>query len=217
MLDETGTELTGTFSRRRFLVTGGGTALLWLLGTSAAMAWVRPTVPNILGPYHRKGAPYRTKLNTANEPGKPLIIKGLVTDTNGKPVAGAVVDVWQADDGGHYDNDDAAHPPSANTFKLRGQMKTDASGRYEFETIVPGQYDMEPGVKRPSHIHYIVTQPGFVPLTTQLYFKADPHLAADPFVRPSLIIDLAKRPANAQFPKGHQSGTFNIVLQRPAN
>ena len=217
MLDETTTDLQGSFSRRRFLLTGGGTALMWLLGSSAAMAFVRPTVPNLLGPFHRKGAPYRTKLNTANEPGTPLVIQGKVTDQNGKPLAGAIVDVWQADDDGHYDNDDEAHPPSPNTFKLRGQMKTDANGGYAFESIVPGRYDMEPGKKRPSHIHYIVSQPGFVPLTTQLYFKGDPYLSADPFVKPSLIIDLAKTAPNAQFPKGHQSGTFNIVLVRPAN
>ncbi len=203
-------------TRRRFVLAGLGSIALGLMAAMPALAWIKPTEPNVLGPYHRKGAPFRTQLAAANEPGERLIIRGRVLDTDGRPLKGAVVDVWQADAKGRYDNDDAAHPPDPSTYKLRGQMKTDAQGRYEYETIVPGNYG-DPGEVRPKHIHYIVSQPGYVPLTTQLYFKGDRYLANDPFVRKSLIIALQRQAPTARQAKGTAVGTFDIVLARPAN
>jgi catechol 1,2-dioxygenase len=198
-------------SRRDFLVKAGmGGVALGLLNAGKALAFMAPTVPNLEGPFHRKNAPFRKVLAGPGEPGDRLVIRGRVLDTDGKPLKGAVVDVWQANQAGHYDNDGSSPDPAPDEFHLRGQMKTDAAGNYEFESIVPGRYDMGPGQKRPSHIHYIVTCPGFVPLTTQLYFKGDPYIANDPFVRPELIIDLAKRGTV-------HHGTFDVVLARPVN
>ncbi|MDB5096748.1 MAG: hypothetical protein JWM80_1169 [Cyanobacteria bacterium RYN_339] len=199
-----------TNSRRQFITTGLGTAALWALGATQALAWTKPTVPQVLGPYHRKGAPWKTRLVEAGEPGQALQIRGRVLDTNGKPLKGAVVDVWQADDHGHYDNDDDNHPPDPDHFHLRGQMRTDANGNYAFDSILPGLYEMSPGVMRPRHIHYIVSCPGFVPVTTQLYFEGDPWIAQDPFARPSLVIKLQKAGAGL-------AGVFDIVLAKPAN
>lgn len=166
----------------------------WLAGS---LAWTlrpqelrRPTDANIEGPYYRAGAPFRTKLADGLR-GEPLKIAGRVLSPDGRALAGAVVDVWQADAGGAYDL-------KSDAFVLRGRIRTDAEGRYAYETIMPGQYDLGEA-KRPAHIHYKVSADGHAPLTTQLYFKGDPWLARDPFVRDSLIIDKA-------------TGTFDIVL-----
>src|SRR3954470_17020228 len=79
-----------------------------------------PTEDNILGPFHRDGAPFRGKVAPPLEPGRVLLITGRVwaLDTR-KPLAGAVIDLWQANDQGHYDNDDPAHPPAKDIFKNR--------------------------------------------------------------------------------------------------
>src|SRR4051812_36680659 len=74
-----------------------------------------PTEDNILGPYYRKGSPYRAKITPPLEPGNVLVVSGRVwgVDTR-KPLAGAVLDIWQANSSGRYDNDDSDHPPAAN-------------------------------------------------------------------------------------------------------
>ena len=104
---------------------------------------------------------------------------------------------------------------------MRGRLLSDAQGRYEIETIVPGRYPIPPGLPgleryagrtRPAHIHFIVMHPLFGPLTTQLYFKGDPYLSQDPWAKPSLAIDLASQ-ATGNAKRLH--GMFNIVLARP--
>jgi catechol 1,2-dioxygenase len=202
-------------SRRRFLRGSLGATVLGVVGAEEALAKLRPTEDNILGPYHRKGAPFRTKLSAPNEPGEVLVIRGRVLNTDEQPLKGAVVDVWQANAAGRYDNDDPNHPPDPDKFLLRGQMKADAEGRYEFEAVLPGRYAIGPGQFRPRHIHYIISFPGYIPLTTQLYFSGDPHLKTDEFVRQSLVIDLQKHGPAAGRPKGYLSGVFDIVLARP--
>jgi protocatechuate 3,4-dioxygenase beta subunit len=107
------------------------------------------------------------------------------------PIAGALVDVWQADADGKYDVDYGR----GETF-LRGRMKTDAKGFYEFETIRPAAYGIGHS-KRPAHIHFMVSAPGRKRLVTQLYFAGDPHLDDDPLsaVYPDLIVALKGRVA----------------------
>lgn len=177
---------------RRAILTGGAlTSTAWALGLRAQEART-PTEANIEGPYYRAGAPFRTKLAEGLQ-GDPLRIGGRVLGPDGLPLAGAVVDVWQADREGAYDL-------TSDAFVLRGRLRADAEGRYAIDTIMPGQYDLGEA-KRPSHIHYKISAPGHAELTTQLYFKGDPWLARDPFVRKSLIIEASNK-----------SGTFDIVL-----
>lgn len=201
--------------RRRLLGEGLGAAALGVLGGREALAEVPPTEKNILGPYHRKGAPFRTKLSAADEPGEVLIVRGQILNTDEEPLKGAIVDIWQANAAGRYDNDDPQKPPDPDRFLLRGQMKTDAQGRYEFESVVPGRYTVGQGQYRPRHIHYIVSVPGYVPLTTQLYFSGDPANKTDPFIRESLIIELETEAPSPKRPKGCKRGRFNVVLARP--
>lgn len=156
------------------------------------------TAPNILGPYYKADAPYRNQLTTPAAGDTRLVISGTVYGCDCvTPLADATVDVWQANTAGEYDN---------TGFELRGRIRTDAEGRYSFETIVPGQYLNGPNNYRPSHIHYRVSHGSVAdPLITQLYFAGDPWLASDPYVRESLIITLDDGGSSL-------AGRFDIVL-----
>jgi len=108
------------------------------------------------GPYYRDGSPERTDLSEDGSPGAPLLLTGLVLQTDCTPIAGARIEFWQADGAGVYDN---------AGFSLRGHQITDARGGYLLETVVPGVY---PG--RTPHIHVkIFSSEGRELLTTQLY------------------------------------------------
>lgn len=169
-----------------------------------------PTEDNILGPYHRAGAPFRAKITPPLEPGTVLLIKGRVWghDTR-RPLGGAVIDIWQANSQGRYDNDDPEHPPAANVFVNRARIITDDSGYYEYETIHPGAYRIGPNAWRPPHIHYLVRHTGHQQLVTQLYFRGDPHQREDQFIKNSLIIELREQSVRNT---SYKTGTFDIVL-----
>jgi protocatechuate 3,4-dioxygenase beta subunit len=136
------------------------------------------TEANIEGPYFKPGAPQRTTL--ADGAGVALFVGGLVRGADCGPIAGARLEVWQADHQGRYD--------SAG-FAFRAQMVTDARGEYRFDTIVPGHY-LNGRTYRPAHVHVKVHAPGRPILTTQLYFEGDPYNEGDPFIRDSLVMRL---------------------------
>jgi catechol 1,2-dioxygenase len=173
------------------------------------------TEPNIEGPYYRFGAPFRAKVTPPLEPGLVLLISGRVWahDTR-RPLANTVIDLWQANAQGRYDNDDPDRPPAPTVFKNRARLITDENGYYEYESIHPGAYQTGPNTWRPPHIHYWVRHPGYRELITQLYFQGDPHQRDDAFIRPSLIIALAQRPGPNN--TTYKVGTFDIVLARAA-
>lgn len=177
-------------------------------GTDVAEPACEATGSDILGPFHEEGAPHRTVLATEDERGERLVIEGTVYEPDcTTPVGEALLDVWQADADGEY------HGGSDDQYRLRGQMRTDSDGRYRFETIRPGNYPLG-ATMRPAHIHFTVTKPGFEPLTTQLYFAGDPHLAPDDPCGscnsgdPTLIIELDDDPEGEGL-----FGTFDIVVE----
>ena len=169
------------------------------------------TQDNILGPYFRPGAPFRGKVTPPLEPGVVLLVRGRVWGLESRePLTSAVLDLWQADAQGRYDNDDPQNPPAANRFKNRCRLVTDATGYYEYETIHPGAYRLGREEWRPPHVHYLVRAPGHRRLITQLYFRGDPHQAEDRFIKQSLVIGLDRRERAGQT---FELGTFDIVLQ----
>jgi protocatechuate 3,4-dioxygenase, beta subunit len=117
--------------------------------------------------------------------GQRSIVTGRVLDEDGEPIAGTLVEIWQADSSGRY-----AHPrekdflaPRDPNFTGRGACKTDAAGVYRFTTIKPGPYPWgnHPNAWRPSHIHFSLLGPRLVTrLVTQMYFPEDPLLSLDP-------------------------------------
>ena len=173
-------------SRRRFLL---GTLLspsvipqLGLAATPAqqlaATEESLETENNWEGPFYKPGAPARSGLLEPGMAGTPLTVTGRVFDTNGRPLKGALLDIWQADHAGVYDN---------TGFRLRGRLYTGDDGRYTLRTIKPLHYGA-PGDMRPSHIHVKASVENSPILTTQLYFKGDPWNRHDPEVRPTLIM-----------------------------
>lgn len=132
-----------------------------------------PTTTDILGPYYRANAPFRSNLVVPGDPGALLNYKGIITDNNCNPLAHAIVDVWQA-------NSDALYDGTSADFNYRGRYETASDGRYSFRSVKPGWY-LNGAQYRPAHIHFRVTCPGFTELITQLYFEGDPYIAADPW------------------------------------
>lgn len=176
----------------------------------AALASKPPTDSDVLGPYFRKGAPYRAKVTPPNEPGTTLVISGRVWGVDSRrPIRGATMDIWQANEQGYYDNEDPQHPPPPHSFKNRVRLITDEHGWYEYETIHPGAYKMDPTTWRSPHIHYRVQHQGYRRLITQLFFMGDPYEDTDPFFKPSLLILLTKQQLNG---KPLETGVFDIVL-----
>ena len=135
-------------------------------GASAQSASICALTPaETEGPYYSQGAPAKSNLAADTRTGTRLTVTGRVLDAKCQPVRGAVIDLWQADAQGQYDN---------RGFALRGKVTTDAQGRYTFTTVVPGRY---PG--RTEHIHVKVTPPGGRTLTTQLYLPNNANNARD--------------------------------------
>lgn len=169
---------------------------LLILGTMASIpspvlaALCRITEPNSLGPYYRKNPPFKSKLANPDEPGEKLIITGRVLDIDGcTPLNNAIVDAWHANAEGEYYDVGGKSDNTPSEYRLRGRVTTDSQGKYQFKTILPGQYSVG-FATRPKHVHFIVLHPKAKPLVTQMYFSGDPHLHADRLVRESLVVDV---------------------------
>ncbi|MCC6869222.1 MAG: hydroxyquinol 1,2-dioxygenase [Burkholderiales bacterium] len=165
------------------------------------------TEATVEGPFYWQGAPdvpLGADVSTGM-PGEPALYCGRVTDIEGRPLAGALLDVWSGDGDGRYDVQ-LSDPP---VMKGRGRLRTDSEGRYYFWSIKPTAYpvpdDLTTGVMlrrmgrknwRPGHLHVMVSADRHVPLTTHLFVANSPHLDSDAVfaVRNSLIVDFEKQP-----------------------
>jgi len=149
--------------------------------------------------------------------GEVLEVRGQVLDTDGKPVADALVDVWQANSHGRYAHERDPNPaPLDPHFQGWAKLTTDAEGRFRFRTIKPGAYPVAEGWTRPPHIHLKVARRGFHELTTQMYFAGDALneidrllLAVPEAERAGLVVAFANVNGG-----GAPSGQFGIVLRR---
>jgi protocatechuate 3,4-dioxygenase beta subunit len=147
-------------NRRALLLAG----VAWpITGWSQSCGVLTPE--DMEGPFYKSGAPSRLSIAEPGSKAPRLALSGVVAARDCKPLAGVVLDFWQADDSGAYDN---------SGFRYRGMMKTDAQGRYRLETNLPPPY-----MGRPRHIHVKLLRPGAPALTTQLYFPGEAR-GADP-------------------------------------
>lgn len=153
-----------------------------------------PTPAQTEGPFFTPRSPQRWSLVESGVAGTRLIVTGVVFTRSCRPVANALLDFWQADDTGEYDN---------RGYRLRGHQFTDAHGSYRLETIVPGLY---PG--RTRHIHVKVQAPERPVLTTQLYFPDESRNARDRIFHPELVM-------RAEKARTGWEGHFDFVLDLP--
>jgi len=168
--------------------TAGGT----LAPTPACDDSDDPTLAQTEGPYFTPNSPQRTSLVEAGMGGQPLVVAGTVLTTDCRPVGRALLDFWQADDAGRYDN---------QGYRLRGHQFSDADGRWRLETIVPGRY-----TGRTRHIHVKVQAPDGPVLTTQLYFPDEPENDRDGIFSPELLL------SDVRDTGGTRRGSFTFVL-----
>jgi catechol 1,2-dioxygenase len=151
------------------------------------------TPRTIEGPLYVAGAPLcegEARMDDGSEEGvaTTLFIEGQVVDLQGQPVAGAIVDLWQANTKGNYSYFDK----SQSAYNLRRRIVTDADGRYRARSIVPSGYGCDPQGptqeclnllgrhgQRPAHIHYFISAPGYRHLTTQINLSGEKYLWDD--------------------------------------
>jgi len=149
------------------------------------------TLAGMLGPFWREDQPLcedGATLVRSPTPGPALIVDVRVEDRNGKPVEGALADVWHSSPEGLYENQD----PTQAEMNLRGRFCTDADGRFRFKSVKPAGYpipiDGPVGELvratgrhnyRPAHLHFLVYKPGFKTLISQVYVPDDEHIDSD--------------------------------------
>ncbi len=152
------------------------------------------TVSMTEGPYFTPNSPERASLLEPGMPGTKLVLSGYVLTTDCKPVAGALLDFWQANADGQYDN---------VGFTLRGHQFTDAAGHYQLTTVIPGLY---PG--RTEHIHVKVQALGGPLLTTQLFFPGVTENDTDGIFDPTLLMTM-------QDASDGKTASFNFIVSAP--
>jgi len=193
-----------------------------------------PTVDNVEGPLYRPGAPQVSTpavMMRADEPGERLFLSGQVFEAGtARPLAHAELDIWQSNALGAYAEDDPGQP----AWNFRRRVITDAQGRYEIETIVPGCFEigdlsgMACGAMmqrlgrhgwRPGHVHLKLAAPGMQPMTTMLYFEGDPWLDSDSIfsVRDEVVVVPVKHTDPAAIAvrgtqRPFQTATFDFPL-----
>lgn len=151
--------------------------------------------------------------------GEVLFVEGRVTDEACEPVAGAVVEIWQANAHGRYDHEEDPNPaPLDPNFQGWGHAVTDAEGRYRFRTIRPGPYPATESWTRAPHIHFKVAKRGFHELTTQMYFEGAALNADDLLLRELSPEERAEVVISAGEPTGAGEDTvarytFDITLR----
>lgn len=155
---------------------------------------------------------------TAGAKGKIIIVEGVVTDQQCKPVPGALVEIWQACESGRYN-----HPSDTNTapldpnFQYWGKAVTDNNGNYRFRTIVPGAYPADTNWIRPPHIHFKISRLGYIELITQMYFSDAAALNNQDLILTRLkksdqtkVIVEFKKTNKEPYP----TGVFNIQIEK---
>ena len=190
-------------TRRRFLLNTGILAAGWELSSASAVLTQQlaptpachdgdePTIRQTEGPFFKPKSPERNDLRESGTGGRPFELSGFVLTRRCRPLGGAVVDLWHADDKGEYDN---------TGFRYRGHVTTGPDGAFRFRTIVPAVYS-----GRTRHYHVKVQAPGSRLLTTQLYFPDEPANRRDGFFQQALLM----RVANTGEGSG---GRFDFVL-----
>jgi hydroxyquinol 1,2-dioxygenase len=190
----------------------------------------RATPATVLGPFHIEGSPDLAFGGDMSEgvPGRPLYIHGVVRDLDGRPIAGAVLDVWQADTEGTYEAQ-----LDVDEARLRAKYRTREDGSYCVRTVAPRGYTipMDGPVGdlisrtdishfRPAHVHFLLTAPGHEPLITHLFEEGGEYLDTDVVfgTKAELVVPLVPRdpgstPAGDTSSEAWLEARYDFILQ----
>ena len=188
----------------------------------------------VLGPYYWEGAPERALGSNLAEgvKGDCTFYSGRVLDVEGRPIAGALLDIWSGDGEGNYD----MQIPGETEMRARGKIHADAEGRYLFRSIRPNYYPvptdgpvgrmlraMGRHPYRPGHIHMIVSAPGYEPVTTHLFVADSPYLDSDAVfgTKDSLVVKFerctpGRAPTGEQMSVPYYTAHYDFRLRKAA-
>ena len=222
---------TCTEVRQEFIMLSDVLGVSMLVETINHRALDDATEQTVLGPFHMVDSPVRELgFNIALDGGgEPCLVTGQVTDAAGRPLPGALVDVWQANSEGFYDVQQPGVQPERN---LRGLFTADDDGQFWFRTIVPRHYPIPDDgpvgdllaatgrhPNRPAHMHFIVTAPGHQTVTTHLFVEDSPYIDSDVVfgVKDSLIrafpsVDDPDRAKELGFDNPYRTVHFDVTL-----
>ncbi len=208
-----------------------------ILGVSMLVDAINHRLPDeatestIFGPFYREGAPELPMGASISQDGRgePAVVTGRVLSTDGTPIPnalldvwGALLDVWETDENGLYEQQDPEQPD----MNLRGKFRTDSEGRYCFVGIKPVSYaipDDGPVGQllrtlgrhpfRPAHIHLLISADDFVPITTHLFVKGDAYLDSDAVfgTKDSLVVEFIRQDSEQEAARYHVDVPFYKV------
>ncbi|QIZ39772.1 6-chlorohydroxyquinol-1,2-dioxygenase [Saccharopolyspora sp. ASAGF58] len=193
-------------TRQEFILLSDVLGVSMLMETIKDEAAPEATESTVLGPFHMTESPQRELGDSIDlvGTGMPCVVTGRVLSMGGSPLAGAGVDVWQADERGFYDVQVPDAQPAGNG---RGLFTTDDDGRFWFRTVVPSHYPIPTDGPvgslldhtgrhpyRPAHIHFLVSADGHEPLTTHIFVADSPYIDSDAVfaVKRSLIVEFTE-------------------------
>lgn len=208
--------------RQEWLLLADGLGLSSTVHELNACRGVGATPDTASAPFYRPNAPHIAMGESISRDGvgEPMLVTGTVRSVADAPVAGAQVEVWQANAEGRYENQEPDRQPDHN---LRGRLKTDAEGRFRFLSVKPGGYELPADgpvgrlltrlglpLSRPAHINLRVSAKGYETLTTHIFDRADPVIGRDAIfgVQPALLADFKALPS----PDGRAAHSLDVNL-----
>ncbi len=210
--------------RQEFILLSDITGVTMLVDAINHRSPGKETESTIFGPFYREGAkelPTGASISQDGR-GEPAVVTGRVLSSDGTPIAHALLDVWETDENGLYEQQDPEQPD----MNLRGKFRTDAEGRYCFVGIKPVSYPIPDDGPvgqllrslgrhpfRPAHIHLLISAEGFASLTTHLFVKGDPYLDSDAVfgTKDSLVVNFIPQDSEADAVRYHVPVPFYKV------
>lgn len=210
--------------RQEFILLSDVTGVSMLVDSINHLAEDGVTESTVFGPFYREGAvelPMGASISQDGR-GEPAVVTGRVLSTDGTPIPGALLDIWETNENGLYEQQD----PNQPDMNLRGKFRTDSQGRYCFVGIKPVSYPIPDDGPvgqllrslgrhpyRPAHIHLLVSAAGFVPVTTHLFVQGDRYLDSDAVfgTKDSLVVEFVRHDSQDEAARYQVTAPFFTV------